>query len=75
MAFCSNCGYKLATSTEKFCSNCGQNLSDGAITRGSINISGNKGDVFGVGFTGSGNVIGKNIVVGSGTINVSKQES
>lgn len=40
----------------------------------SINISGNQGDVFGVGFSGSGNVIGKNIVIGSGTINVSKQE-
>jgi hypothetical protein len=74
MAFCYKCGNQLSASTEKICPNCGQNLSDGASTRGSINISGNKGDVFGVGFTGSGNIIGKNIVVGSGTINVSKQE-
>lgn len=29
---------------------------------------------FGVGFSGSDNIVGKNIVVGSGTINVSKQE-
>lgn len=39
-----------------------------------INISGTQGDVIGVGFSGSGNIIGKNIVGGSGTINVSHQE-
>ena len=39
-----------------------------------INISGNKGDVIGVGVSGSGNVIGKNIVIGSGTINVNETE-
>jgi hypothetical protein len=31
------------------------------------------GDVIGVGVSGSGNIIGKNIVVRSGTINVSEQ--
>ena len=77
MAFCFNCGYQLSsTFEEKFCPSCGQDLSDRATSsrRDSINISGNPGDVFGVGFSGSGNVIGKNIVIGSGTINVSKQE-
>jgi hypothetical protein len=77
MTFCHYCGHQLTLSTEKFCPNCGQNLGDrtGAIgNKDSINISGNQGDVFGVGFSGSGNIVGKNIVVGSGTINVSKQE-
>ncbi len=56
-------------------------LDDKAITtttnsteRDRIHISGVQGDVFGVGFSSSGNIVGKNIVVGSGTINVSKQE-
>jgi hypothetical protein len=40
----------------------------------SMSITGNKGDAIGVEFTGSGNIIGKQIVVGSGTINVSRQE-
>jgi len=38
-----------------------------------IFISGTHGDVIGVDVTGSGNIIGKNIVVGSGTINVSER--
>jgi hypothetical protein len=40
----------------------------------SIHIQDTGGDVIGVGVRGSGNIIGKNIVVGSGTINVSQQE-
>jgi FtsP/CotA-like multicopper oxidase with cupredoxin domain len=39
-----------------------------------INISGTHGDVFGVGVSGSGNIIGKNIVIGSGTINVNETQ-
>ena len=39
-----------------------------------INISGNQGDVIGVGVSGSDNFIGKNIVVGSGTINANQTE-
>jgi hypothetical protein len=39
-----------------------------------IRISGNYGDVIGVGVSGSGNMIGKNIVVGSGAIKVSEHE-
>ena len=38
-----------------------------------INISGTHGDVIGVGVSGSGHIIGKSIVVGDGTINVSEQ--
>jgi hypothetical protein len=38
-----------------------------------INISGTHGDVIGVGVTGSGNITGKNIIVGDGTINASEQ--
>ncbi len=79
MTFCYNCGQQLTMSSEKFCPNCGQNLSEKEITgnnrdKSSISIHGNQGDVFGVGFSGSGNIVGKNIVVGSGTINVSPQE-
>ena len=76
MKHCFNCGNLLSLGNEKFCSSCGQNLSDMIEKKsdGSISISGNKGDVIGVGVSGSGNTIGKNIVVGSGTINVSEQE-
>ena len=42
--------------------------------KSTIKINGTKGDVIGVGVSGSGNVIGKNIVVGSGTINVSQTQ-
>ena len=82
MAFCSNCGSQLSLGTEKFCSQCGYDLNKGGRrespqagenTEG-INISGTQGDVMGVGVSGSGNIIGKNIVVGSGTINVSHNE-
>jgi tetratricopeptide (TPR) repeat protein len=83
--FCSECGQQLTTGTEKFCPNCGQGLMKGGLrgreatseteeNRSGINISETHGDVIGTGFSDSGNVIGKNIVVGSGTINVSQQE-
>lgn len=42
--------------------------------KGSINISGNQGEVIGTGFSGSGNVISKNIIIGSGTINANQTE-
>jgi hypothetical protein len=84
MKFCSECGQQLAASTEKFCPNCGLDLMKGGVKKDllennnrqnqSIKIDNTKGDVMGVGFSGSGNIIGKNIVVGSGTINVSQQE-
>jgi hypothetical protein len=79
MTFCGNCGQQLPTGTEKFCPNCGYDLKKGgAATSGrvgeSINIQGTDGDVIGVGVSGSGNIFGKNIVVGSGTINVSQHE-
>jgi hypothetical protein len=76
--FCSNCGQQLTVGTEKFCPNCGQDLKMGGATKtiagDSINIQGTGGDVFGVGVSGTGHTIGKNIVIGSGTINVSQQE-
>jgi len=73
MTFCSNCGSQLTSGTEKFCPQCGYGLSKGERgedlksaenTRG-INISGTQGDLMGVGFSGDGNIIGKNITVGS----------
>jgi zinc-ribbon domain len=82
MPFCSNCGQQLTIGTEKFCPNCGQDLKKGggaeATTnhnvRDSINIQGAGGDVFGIGVRGSGHVIGKNVVVGSGTISINEQQ-
>jgi hypothetical protein len=82
MVFCSNCGSQLTLGTEKFCPQCGYDLNKGGRmqnpqtqeNRGGISISGTGGDVMGVGVSGSGNVIGKNIVVGSGTISVSEQQ-
>jgi hypothetical protein len=78
LTFCSKCGQELTLGIEKFCPNCGQDLNKGGATADkigkSINIQGTGGDVIGVGVNGSGNIIGKNIVVGSGTINVSQQE-
>jgi hypothetical protein len=78
MAFCSNCGSTLSLGTEKFCPSCGQDLSKGGRreeeNRTGINITGTHGDVIGTGVSGTGNIIGKNIVVGSGTISVSEQQ-
>jgi predicted nucleic acid-binding Zn-ribbon protein len=81
MKFCSECGQELTTGTERFCPNCGQNLKKGVEStlepeenRRGINISGTQGDIIGTGFSGPSNIIGKNIVVDSGTINVSQQE-
>jgi hypothetical protein len=78
MKYCSVCGYGLNKGTELFCPNCGSDLrqNKGMLdkTEGSISISGIHGDVFGTGFSGSGNIIGKNIVVGSGTIAVSETQ-
>jgi zinc ribbon protein len=82
MVFCSNCGSQLSSGTERFCPQCGYDLSKGGRrespqveeSRGGRNISETHGDVMGVGVSGSGNIIGKNIVVGSGTINVSQNE-
>jgi hypothetical protein len=72
----------VALGTEKFCPQCGYDLNKGGRiqnlqtqeNRGGISISGTGGDVMGVGVSGSGNVIGKNIVVGSGTISVNEQQ-
>jgi hypothetical protein len=68
MAFCSNCGSQLSLGTEKFCPNCGYDLSKGGRreeeNKGGINIGETHGDIVGVGFSGSRNIIGKNIVVG-----------
>ncbi|MDQ6724375.1 MAG: hypothetical protein M3Z01_08960 [Thermoproteota archaeon] len=64
--------------TEKFCPKCGKKMSkiiaDDNSGKYSIKIADTR-DVIDIGFSGSGNIIGKNIVVvGSGTIDVSQQE-
>ena len=38
-----------------------------------INISGNSGDIIGVGISGDGNIIGKNITIG-GSIDINKND-
>ncbi len=79
MKYCYNCGSTLSLGTEKFCPSCGQNLGQhpqesNVNPSNSVSITDTKGNVIGVGFRGSGNVIGEQVVVGSGTINVSKQQ-
>ena len=72
MTFCHQCGYQLKLGIEKFCPNCGQNLTkqesgieDTTASNKSVGIPGTQGDVFGFGFSGSANIIGKDISVGS----------
>jgi rRNA maturation endonuclease Nob1 len=77
--YCYQCGFALTSGNEKFCPSCGHNLSQIVHPQttqdsSSINITGTGGDVIGTGVSGSGNIIGKNIVVGSGTINISERE-
>ena len=78
MKFCPECGYRFTAETEKICPSCGYDVNKGiegaAKDRNSINIENTRGDVFGVGVSGSGHTIGKYVVVGSGTINVSNTE-
>jgi soluble cytochrome b562 len=79
MKFCPKCGYHFTSETEKFCPSCGYDINKVVVAatdrdRNSIKIEKTGGDVFGVGVSGSGHTIGKNIVVGSGTINVSETE-
>jgi soluble cytochrome b562 len=78
MKFCPECGYHFTSETEKFCPSCGYDINKGVVAaatdRNFVNIEKTGGDVFGVGVSGSGHTIGKNIVVGSGTINVSETE-
>ena len=76
MKHCFNCGFSLTLGYEKYCPSCGQDFikTNERESKGSINISGNTGEVIGVGVSGTGNIIGKDIVIGSGTINVSENE-
>lgn len=41
----------------------------------SINFEDSRGDVIGVGVSGSGHIIGKNMVIGSGTINPNEKSA
>ncbi len=72
MKYCPVCGFQLAIENAKFCSNCGNdlfkknNINDDDNQTKSIKIENSKGDVIGVGVSGSGHTIGKNIVIGSG---------
>jgi hypothetical protein len=75
MKFCPECGYQFTSGSEKFCPNCGYDINKGgglSRDRNSVNIENTGGDVFGVGISGSGHTVGKNIVIGSGTINVNE---
>jgi hypothetical protein len=79
MKYCPDCGSQLAIENAKFCSNCGNDLkknkiNDDANQTKSIKIENSKGDVIGVGVSGSGHTIGKNIVIGSGTINPNENQ-
>jgi hypothetical protein len=49
-------------------------LSSDSNGKNRVSISGNTGDVIGVNVSGSGNFIAKNVVIGSGTINVDESK-
>jgi hypothetical protein len=75
MKFCPECGHQFTSGSEKFCPNCGYDINKGGRAsrdRNSVNIENTGRDVFGVGVSGSGHTIGKNIVIGSGTINATE---
>jgi hypothetical protein len=78
MGFCPACGHQLNLGTELFCPNCGQNLAQnkGAPDQAKYSIAIEKtgGDVIGVGIDGSGNILGENVVVGSGSIKSNEAE-
>ena len=63
MKFCYHCGVKLSAGKEIFCPECGTKLEQTEIedkkTGPSIDIKDTKGDVIGVGSSGSGNISGK----------------
>jgi len=75
MKFCPECGSQFASGTEKFCPNCGYDVNKGRTPtpgenkKNSINIQNTGGDVVGVGVSGSGNIIGKQITVNQATYN------
>ncbi len=78
MIVCYKCGHQITISTEETCPNCGQTLR-GRIANDnsgkySINIHNTKGEIINIGFSCSGNNIGKNIVVGSDTIIMRQHE-
>jgi len=78
MKFCPECGFQSTTGSEKFCPSCGYDINKGESRvdhdRSSVKIENTGGDVYGVAVSGSGNIIGKNVVIGSGTINVSENQ-
>lgn len=80
MKYCPDCDSQLAIENAKFCSNCGNDLKKNKINDDddnqtkSIKIENSKGDIIGVGVSGSGHTIGKNIVIGSGSINVNENQ-
>lgn len=75
MKFCPECGFEFTTGTEKFCLNCGYDVNKGAAllsegkNKNSIHIERTGGDVVGIGVTGSGNIIGKEITINKTTYN------
>jgi hypothetical protein len=82
MKYCPDCGSQLAIENAKFCSECGNDLLKKSIVNNddayeqnkSTHFENTKGDIIGVNVSGSGHTIGKNIVIGSGTINVNENQ-
>jgi hypothetical protein len=67
-SFCSDCGQQVTTRTQRFCPNCGYDLKRIGAVGDSISSSNTDGDVFGVGVRGSGDAIGKGIVISRASI-------
>jgi|SRR5687768_10545054 predicted nucleic acid-binding Zn-ribbon protein len=74
MKFCPECGFQFSSGTEKFCPNCGFDISKGVLkgtegNREAISIQNRGGDVTGVGVSGTGHIIGKQITINQSTYN------
>jgi rRNA maturation endonuclease Nob1 len=80
MKYCPECGSQLAIENAKFCPECGNDLlkkdrtNDDYSQGKSTHIENTKGDLIGVNVSGSDHIIGKNMIIGSGTINVNETE-
>jgi tetratricopeptide (TPR) repeat protein len=63
--YCYNCAQQLTLGTENFCPKCGIDLKQQRAgekdSNYSIGITDTKGDILGAGFSGSGNIIGKEV--------------
>ena len=64
MKYCPYCGSRLSMETAGFCSECGKSLQVSASHTSdntSVSVANTKGEVFGTGISGNGNIFGKEV--------------